>query len=271
MATQAPALEQMQSLPTSAVILDAAGTIVAVNEAWREFGKRNGLRLAHDAVGASYLQYCRSGDPHTRRFVRELKALLAGRLDLLTLIYPCHSPHEQRWFSLIGLPLSLGKPAGVALLHINLTDMLPRRAASRQPVRHARTLDAISGAVEHSVSEAIAAQLSSMFAGVSGKAARERDEAVPDVPACLDLVRARLSKRQLEVLHLLGEGKSNKEMARALLLSPNTVKLHVSAILQRLKLRSRTHAALLASSLNKQDPTDAASADLTVWTHGRVA
>ena len=261
---RAPAFERLQSLPASAAILDASGTIVAVNNAWREFGRDNGLHLADDAIGTNYLHYCRSHDAHTRRFVRELKALLAGRLDLLTLIYPCHSPDERRWFSLIGLPLSLDKPAGVALLHVNLTGMLPHAeaASSGRGIRAADRFDAISGAVEHSVSEAISSQLTSMLTGEAEDTAAS---------ARRELARARLSMRQLQVLRLLGEGKSNKEMARALLLSPNTVKLHVSAILQRLKLASRTHAALLASRLNTQDWPDAAGADLATWKRGRAA
>ena len=261
---RAPAFERLQSLPASAAILDASGTIGAGNDAWRDVGRRNGLHVAHDAVGTNYLRYCPSQDAHTRRFVRELKALLAGRRDLLTLIYPCHSPKERRWFSLIGLPLSFDKPAGVALLHVNHTDMLPRAEAAtrRRDMRAADRFDAISGAVERSVSEAISSQLTGMLAGEEeGGAENARRE----------LARARLSKRQLQVLRLLGEGKSNKEMARALLLSPNTVKLHVSAILQRLKLASRTHAALLASRLNTQDWPDAGGADLTTWKRGRAA
>lgn len=261
---RAPAFERLQSLPASAAILDAAGTIIAVNDAWREFGRENGLHVAHDAVGTNYLHYCPSQDAHMRRFARELKALLAGRRDLLTLIYPCHSPNERRWFSLIGLPLSLDKPAGVALLHVNLTGMLPRAAGEsrRRDMRAADRFDAISGAVERTVSEAISSQLTTMLVGeAQGAAASARRE----------LARARLSRRQLQVLRLLGEGKSNKEMARALLLSPNTVKLHVSAILQRLKLASRTHAALLASRLNTQDWPDAGGADLATWKRGRAA
>lgn len=254
-AVQAPAFATLQALPASAVILDAAGKIVAVNDAWKEFGKRNGLHMAHDAIGADYLAHCGGGDPHMRRFVRELKALLAGRLDLLTLIYPCHSPREERWFSLIGLPLSLDKPAGVALLHVNLTDMLPHAVAQKaKGIRPAASMDAISGAVERTVSETISSQLSTMLSGA--EEAAETDRLV-----------GRLSKRQMQVLQLLGEGKSNKEMARALLLSPNTVKLHVSAILQRLKLKSRTHAALLASRLNRPGGGD----DLSAWKRGRAA
>jgi DNA-binding CsgD family transcriptional regulator len=261
-AGHAPTFASVQSLPASAVILDAAGKIVAVNHAWKEFGRRNGLRMAHDAIGADYLAYCGGEDPHARRFLRELKALLAGRRDLLTLIYPCHSPRERRWFSLIGLPLSLDRPAGVALLHVNLTPMLPHAAAGRgKGLRPAANMDAISGAVERSVSDAIAAQLTTMFAGADG-AARAAQETEAEA------LLGRLSARQREVLRLLGEGKSNKEMARALLLSPNTVKLHVSAVLARLKLKSRTHAALLASRLNR--PGEGGS-DLSSWKRGRAA
>jgi DNA-binding CsgD family transcriptional regulator len=271
--------EGLKSLPASVVILDASGTIVAVNDTWKRFGRRNGLRIPHSCIGSNYLQYCRSDDPHSRRFVRRLRALLAGRLDLLTLIYPCHSPTRARWFSLIGMPLSLDKPTGVALLHVNLSDMLPppistqrRRADKKQRghIRPAANLNAISDAVERSVSEALALQLATMLAGPRQGSAGEKD-AAQEQSDQMTSVRTRLSKRQIDVLRLLGEGKTNKEMAKVLFLSPNTIKLHVSAILQRLKLRSRTHAALLSSSLNKQDWVDLSRGDLTAWKKMRTA
>ena len=254
--------EKYKTLPTSAVILDASGRIVAVNDAWRDFGRRNGFRVPHSAVGSNYLKYCRSDNPTLRRFVRELKSLLTGQLDLLTFIYPCHSPTEERWFSLIGLPLSLDTPAGVALLHVNLTDMLPLpmnmraahgKARNRGEIRLGTDLDAIGGAVEHSVSETLSSQLNAMFVGRSRGIAREKSARRHGEPDRLALIRDRLTRRQQEVLRLLGEGKTNKEMAKTLFISPNTIKLHVSAILKRLKLRSRTHAALLSSDLKKKE------------------
>ena len=115
------AFEVLKALPVSAAILDASGTIVALNDTWKEFGRRNGLSIPNSGIGSNYLQYCTAGEP---KFKTELGALLAGKLDLLTLVYPCHSPGEERWFSLIGVPLSLTKRAGVALMHVNLTSML---------------------------------------------------------------------------------------------------------------------------------------------------
>jgi two-component system NarL family response regulator len=58
--------------------------------------------------------------------------------------------------------------------------------------------------------------------------------------------QASLSKRELEVLRLIVDGCSNKEIARALNLAQVTVKLHVGHILEKLKVVDRTQAATTA-------------------------
>lgn len=58
-----------------------------------------------------------------------------------------------------------------------------------------------------------------------------------------------ISSRELEVLALLAAGQSNKEIARGLELSPNTVKTHVNRLLTKLEARRRTEAILRAREL----------------------
>ncbi|KAF0141890.1 MAG: response regulator [Rhodospirillaceae bacterium] len=77
--------------------------------------------------------------------------------------------------------------------------------------------------------------------GPGGKGNPDSD--MPGVPHVL------LTPRQREVLALVGEGKSNKEIARLLDLSEGTVKLHVTAILKALKVNNRTRAVVAASQL----------------------
>jgi DNA-binding CsgD family transcriptional regulator len=246
--------ERVTSLPVSVAIVDASGTIVAVNKTWEQFGRRNGLRVPRSAVGLSYLHYCLTDESNSRRFVTQLKALLAGRRGLLTFIYPCHSRMQARWFCLIGLPLSLSKSGGVALMHVNLTTMLPLHIGARKSrakgkkaqARQQTSSSSMGGILERSVLEPLSSQLNGMFTGLI----------VHENNGCdlMNAARTRLSKRQMEVLKLLGQGKTNKEIAMALFRSPNTIKLHVSAILERLKLKSRVQAALLSSKLLQNDP-----------------
>ena len=57
---------------------------------------------------------------------------------------------------------------------------------------------------------------------------------------------AGLSPREAEILRLIAEGRANKEIARRLTISERTARTHVSNILRKLRLTSRTQAALLA-------------------------
>jgi len=55
-----------------------------------------------------------------------------------------------------------------------------------------------------------------------------------------------LSDREIEVLQLVGQGKSNKEIAMDLDISVNTVKVHIGNIFQKINVTSRTEATLYA-------------------------
>lgn len=59
----------------------------------------------------------------------------------------------------------------------------------------------------------------------------------------------RISGREREVLELLAAGRSNKEIARQLGVSPNTVKTHIGNLFEKLSVRRRTEAILRARQL----------------------
>ena len=57
---------------------------------------------------------------------------------------------------------------------------------------------------------------------------------------------APLVEREIAILQLIGEGQSNKEIARSLRLSVDTIKAGVKAIFEKLDVHDRTHAAMVA-------------------------
>jgi len=61
-----------------------------------------------------------------------------------------------------------------------------------------------------------------------------------------DAVTIQLTDRQKEVLHLMDDGLSNKEIAKVLNMSPSTVKVHVAAILRACNVSNRTQAVSFA-------------------------
>jgi len=59
----------------------------------------------------------------------------------------------------------------------------------------------------------------------------------------------RLSPQEMRILRLLRDGRRNRQIADSLAISESTVKSHISAILYKLGLDSRTQAALVAQRL----------------------
>ncbi len=65
-----------------------------------------------------------------------------------------------------------------------------------------------------------------------------------------------LTDRETEVLRLLAQGRSNKEIAHLLTIGEKTVKTHVSSILAKLNVSSRTQAALYAVRIGLVDKAE---------------
>ena len=75
-------------------------------------------------------------------------------------------------------------------------------------------------------------------------------ESAPTATAGADGLRQTLSEREQEVLRLIANGATNKEIAATLMIAEGTVKNNVTGILEKLQVRDRTQAALKAKDLH---------------------
>jgi two-component system, NarL family, response regulator DevR len=64
---------------------------------------------------------------------------------------------------------------------------------------------------------------------------------------------ATLSPQESRILDLIADGKTNKQIAEAMFLSENTVKNYITSLLRKLKMTSRTEAAIYATKLKVED------------------
>jgi len=84
----------------------------------------------------------------------------------------------------------------------------------------------------------------SLFAPSVTRRLVERFVPAPSAPAA-DVLN-QLTPRETEVLRLVARGLSNAEIAAALVVSEHTTKTHVASVLQKLGLRNRVQAVVLA-------------------------
>ena len=87
------------------------------------------------------------------------------------------------------------------------------------------------------INPSMAAKLLTEFAALAKRDETERAERVP---------APRLTDREIEVLKLVARGMNNRDIAKELFISENTVKNHVRNILEKLQIHSRMEAVMIA-------------------------
>jgi PAS domain S-box-containing protein len=142
----------LDSLSSHIAIIDESGTIVAVNKAWRDFARANGVAGQNYAEGASYLRVCDSAtgeySGEAAPFAEGIRSVLSGRRETFELEYPCHSPSERRWFIARVTPFAAGGPRRAVIAHENITERKLAEERLHESERQFRavfenTLDAI--------------------------------------------------------------------------------------------------------------------------------
>lgn len=83
------------------------------------------------------------------------------------------------------------------------------------------------------------------------KASDDNSHVIPDSAVDVKNAYQVLTERQRQIMLVLGEGRSNKDIARQFDLSENTIKVHVSGILRALNLRNRTQAGVIGEKMRR--------------------
>jgi len=138
-----PSVALLDALPDAVAVLDRAGTIVAVNHAWRMFTRDNGGDPARTGAGTNYLEVCAraatAGCQDAGTVGAGLRAVLAGYTVECDLEYACPSPSHGRWFVLRVTPI-VGPQPGALVSHLNIT----RQKLAEQSLQHKASEDPLT-------------------------------------------------------------------------------------------------------------------------------
>ncbi|GEM_PF-5421341 len=161
----------LRSLTEHIAVLDANGTIIAVNEAWDRFAQENGATdLRRTSVGVNYLRVCQNAVGPFSAGVSDVVTGIQGVLHALspqfTLEYPCPAPDEERWFLMHVTPLP-EEHGGAVVVHIDITErrqaeqqrlMLERKLMEAQKLE---SLGILAGGIAHDFNNLLASILGS--------------------------------------------------------------------------------------------------------------
>ncbi|MBA4065397.1 MAG: hypothetical protein C0501_17125 [Isosphaera sp.] len=138
----------INALTKHLAVLDEAGTILRVNEAWRRFGEANGLAGGAGAVGTDYLAACEVPCPggDGASFSDAIRAVIRGDRQTFAVDYPCHSPAERRWFQMRVSRFPGVGPVRVVVTHDDITARVLAEEATRESEAKFRFLDALGQA-----------------------------------------------------------------------------------------------------------------------------
>ena len=115
----------LDSLRSHIAVLREDGTIIAVNAPWRRFASSNGLADQFCGKGANYLRSCDQAvgecSEEAVEVAQGIRDVIANRQDYFYLEYPCHSPSEQRWFSVRITRFEIGSAVCIVVAHDDIT------------------------------------------------------------------------------------------------------------------------------------------------------
>ncbi len=127
----------LDALSAHLAMLSADGTILAVNAAWRAFGRANGYDPPGGGVGTNYLRACDGDDPDGRTVAAAIRRAAAGGAAPFEWQYPCHTPAGERWFV---ARVTRSPAAGRPLVAVAHEDVTARVVAERGQSRLLREL-----------------------------------------------------------------------------------------------------------------------------------
>jgi diguanylate cyclase (GGDEF)-like protein len=126
------------------VVIDSEGSILFVNQAWREFGRDNACRTDKEWIDINYLEECdkasEMGDGFGAEAASGIRAVIKGDKEKFFFEYACHSPEKKRWFMMCVARFMLQEKFYYVISHQNITE----RKLAEQEVLNLSRIDGLT-------------------------------------------------------------------------------------------------------------------------------
>jgi len=116
----------LNALPSHVALLNNDGTIIEVNEAWKDFAKANNFKCINYGIGSNYLAIAREAigedEAIRKQMAHGVRKVLSGNLREFSIEYPYHSSNGKKWFKARISPAGSGNGMGAVIIHLDVTE-----------------------------------------------------------------------------------------------------------------------------------------------------
>lgn len=260
----------LNSMSSHVAILDEEGSILETNRAWQDFGNNNGLEREDGCLQCNYLDICEQGsatlEDDGARVAEGIRKVMNGELAEFFMQYPCHSPEEKRWFAVRVVPYREQGLCRVIVSHDNITPIvevqktlekkeeelqlqaeklretnIALRVLLEQRNEDKKQMEAavfanVDRLVLPYVEKLQAARLSESQKTLVEIINSNLQDIISPFLQRLTTLELRFTPQEIEVAHLIRNGRSSKEIADVLFLSVAGVDFHRKNLRRKLGL-----------------------------------
>ena len=117
----------LNTLPAHIALLDVEGTIIDVNDSWKQFADKNGYRGNNYCIGTNYLEISNTASGNERKeglqVASGIFSVLKNEAREFVFEYSCHSPESQRWYRMVATTLREKNHSGAVVMHVDISEL----------------------------------------------------------------------------------------------------------------------------------------------------
>lgn len=250
----------LNSLSAHIAIIDEAGAILEVNDAWRRYAEKGGLPRSYEMIGASYFDVCDNtkGDEiaDAIKVSEGIRAVVEGHMNEFLYDYPCHTPDSSHWYYMRAIRMTGPGPVRVVISHEEITALKLTEEALKESqaeiLEQKQSLEEANIALkvlikqreidkrelEKKVLTNIKDLVFPYVEKLKNARLRPKDRTLVEIidahlndvisPLLQSLANAKiiLTPQEMQVAGLVKDGKTSKEIASILNVSETTVNFH---------------------------------------------
>lgn len=264
----------INSISAHIAIIDAKGSILETNKAWRDFASKGLMKEDVTSIGENYLAICDAAAGEeaedAQNVAKGIRSVIKRELEEFLYDYPCHGPDGRHWFYMRAIRMNDSDPIRVIISHEEITALklieeelrISKNELESQKINLEEANIALKVLLrqrdedKHEMEQKVLANIKDLVFPYIEKLKRaplrakdltnvdiienHLNEVISPLLQHLSHLSILLTPQEMQIASLVKDGKTSKEIADVLHVSETTVHFHRKNLRNKLGLKNKS-------------------------------